>query len=97
MKVSGARSKPQETRKDQEMPTLKLYTKHKHSGSRIVLSGALNLRQDEYERLCNGQRKYEEGNGPDRGVFTHITEDGLPAKRLIVYSAIAPISDSIPT
>jgi len=77
------------------MPTLKLYTKHKHNGSDAVLYGALNLHQDEYDRLCVGQRMFEDGSGPDRGVFTHITEDGLPAKRLIVYSAIAPVCESV--
>ena len=77
------------------MPTLKLYTRHAQNGSRSVLADALHLRQDEYERLCIGQRMFEEGSGPDRGVFTHFTEDGLPAKRLIVYSAIAPVGESM--
>ncbi len=79
------------------MPTLKLYTKHKQNEARVVLSGALNLGEDEYERLCIGQRMFEEGNGPDRGVFTHFTEDGLPAKRLIVYSAIARVREAVTT
>lgn len=77
------------------MPTLKLVTKYSQNGVPVVQSGALNLRQDEYERLCASRRMFEEGSGPDRGVFTHFTEDGVPTKRLIVYRAIASMGECV--